>query len=468
MTKHPWVSDSNAALLTDLYELTMLQSYYDEGMNETAVFDLFIRRLPPHRNYLVACGLEHVLHYLETVAFSDDALDYLRSLNRFSSGFLEELREFRFTGDVYAVPEGTIVFANEPLIEIIAPLSQAQLVETFIMNQIQLATLAASKAARIVVAAAGRSVVDFGARRMHGADSAIKQPRAFYVGGVDSTSSVLAGNMWGIPVTGTMAHSYILAFESEMEAFRRFVRTYPAGILLIDTYDIMNGLENVIRLAAELGPDFRAAGVRLDSGDLSRHARDVRDRLDAAGLNQLKIFASSSLDEYEVHRLVSTGTPIDGFGIGRHLATSSDAPVLDTAYKLAEYAGRPKMKLSESKATLPGKKQVFRERSGGKAVRDVIALMDEHAVPGEPLLVKVMENGRRTRPPEKLDACRLRCQEQRAALPEGLMSLEKAEHPYVVELSSRLRRLQAKTVGAVGVAQARQRAASSYDRPGRS
>src|SRR5262245_8377989 len=430
-----WVDDSNAALLTDLYELNMAQSYFDEGMNDDAVFDLFIRRLPPNRNYLIACGLEHVLHYLESLTFSEQAIDYLRSINHFSDAFLESLRQFRFKGDVYAVPEGTVIFANEPFIEVVAPLPQAQIIETFLMNQVQLATLAASKAARIVSAAEGRTVVDFGARRMHGADAAIKQPRAFYIAGVGFTSNVLAGELWGIPVSGTMAHSYVLAFDSEIEAFRRFLKAYPTAILLIDTYDINVGVEHVIQLAGEMGSEFRASGVRLDSGDLAKHARDVRLRLDAAGLQQVKIFVSSDLDEYEIRRFVSTGVPINGFGVGRNLATSSDMPVLDTAYKLVEYAGRPKMKLSESKANLPGRKQLFREKAAGKFERDVVGLMGEPDLAGEPLLLKVMDQGRRTRIAESLEACRERCMNQGSALPDGLMSLDKAEPGYPVELS---------------------------------
>jgi nicotinate phosphoribosyltransferase len=442
----PWVSDSNAALLTDLYELTMLQSYFDENMNDTAVFDLFMRRLPGNRNYLVACGLEHVLHYLESFRFSDEAVKYLRSLNRFSDAFLESLREFRFTGDVYAIPEGTVIFANEPLIEIVGPLREAQFIETFLMNQMQLASLAASKAARIVDAARGRSVVDFGARRMHGADAALKQPRAFYIGGVDSTSNVLAGQTWGMPVAGTMAHSYVLAFDTELEAFRHFVRAYPAAILLIDTYGIQKGVEHIIELARELGSQFQVSGVRLDSGDLARHARDVRRQLDAAGLDQVKIYASSSLDEYEIDRLVSAGVPINGFGVGRHLATSSDVPVLDTAYKLAEYAGAAKMKMSESKSTLPGRKQVFRRREAGMAVRDVIGLMSETDVEGEPLLAKVMEKGRRVRPAEPLETARARCRAERVGFSEALMRLTKVDPGYSVELSKGLKALQAEVM----------------------
>ena len=438
---NPWANDSNAALLTDLYELTMLQSYFDEGMNETSVFDLFMRRLPPNRNYFIACGLEHILRYLETLSFSAEAIDYLRSVNRFSDRFLDSLRNFRFTGDVYAMPEGMPFFPGEPFIEVVAPLREAQLIETFLMNQTQMATLAASKAARVVRSAHGRSVVDFGARRMQGADAAIKQPRAYYIAGVDSTSSVIAGDVWGIPVSGTMAHSYILAFENELDAFRRFVRAYPTAILLIDTFDVDKGVKNVIELAREMGPEFRVSGVRLDSGDLSMHAHNVRRQLDAAGLTHVKIYASSSLDEYVIEKIVLDGVPINGFGVGRNLATSSDVPVLDTAYKLVEYAGRPKMKLSESKSTLPGKKQVFREKSAKEAVRDIISLEGEEGIAGEPLLQKVMENGRRTGPPEPLERCRSRCKTELDVLPARLIMLPKADPEYPVDLSPALSRV---------------------------
>src|SRR5215510_471400 len=285
----PWVNDSNAILLTDFYELTMLQSYFREGMNGTAVFDLFVRRLPEKRNYLVACGLEHVLAYLETASFSPEALSYLKSLNRFSDEFLNSLADFRFTGDIYAVPEGTLVFDNEPIIEIVAPLPQAQLIETFLMNQIQVASLAATKAARIVKAARGKPVIDFGVRRMHGADAGIKEPRAFYIAGVAATSNVLSGQLYGIPVSGTMAHSYVQAFEHELEAFRTFVRQYPEAILLVDTYDTLAGVRNVIELSKELGPTFRVTGIRLDSGDIAQLAVEARRLLDSAGLNHLKI-----------------------------------------------------------------------------------------------------------------------------------------------------------------------------------
>jgi nicotinate phosphoribosyltransferase len=440
-----WVNESNVALLTDFYELTMLESYFDEGMKDIAVFDLFIRRLPENRNYFVACGLDHVLNYLETFWFSEDGLEYLRSLGRFSDGFLNSLRNLRFTGDVYAVPEGTLIFPNEPILEVVAPLPQAQIIETFLMNQIQLSTLAASKATRVVRAARGRSIVDFGVRRMHGADAGVKEPRAFYIGGVDATSSVLAGCIYGIPLAGTMAHSYVQAFDQEIEAFRRFIRSYPTAILLVDTYDIRKGVECVIELARELGSDFRVAGVRVDSGDLAKETTEVRGMLDRAGLKQVKIFVSSSLDEYTIERLLASGAPIDGFGVGAHMATSSDAPVLDTAYKLAEYAGRPRLKLSESKSTLPGRKQVFREKSSGKAVRDVIGLHDEK-LPGEPLLALVMTGGKRLHPLEPLENCRNRCRAELEALPENLLSLAKSDSPYPIDLSPGLTQLS-RTLG---------------------
>jgi nicotinate phosphoribosyltransferase len=435
-----WVDDSNTALFTDLYELMMLQSYFAEGMNDVAVFDLFIRRMPATRNYFVACGLEHVLDYLEGFAFSEESIEYLGTLGRFSQPFLNSLRHFRFTGDVYAVPEGTVIFPNEPLLQIVAPLREAQIIETFLMNQIQLATLAASKAARIVSAARGRSIVDFGVRRMHGVDAGVKGPRAFYIAGVDATSNVLASRMFGVPLAGTMAHSYIQAFDDELEAFRCFARSYPPSILLIDTYDIKKGAERVIQLAHELGSDFRVSGVRLDSGDLAGGAAEVRSMLDQAGLRQVKIFVSSSLDEYAIERLVACLAPIDGFGVGTHMATSSDSPSLDTAYKLAEYAGRPKLKLSESKTTLPGRKQIFRKRFSGKAAGDTIGLYDEHA-PGEPLLARVMAAGKRLQPPESLQKCRDRCRAELAGLPESLLNLAAADAPYRVDLSPALMRL---------------------------
>jgi nicotinate phosphoribosyltransferase len=427
-----WVNDSNAALLTDLYELTMLQSYFHEGMNGTAVFDLFVRRLPEQRNYLVATGLEHVLAYLETLSFSAEAIAYLESLNRFSPEFLRSLADFKFAGDIYAVPEGTVVFANEPIIEVVAPLPQAQLIETFLMNQIQVAALASTKAARVVSAARGKPVIDFGVRRMHGADAGIKEPRAFYIAGVAATSNVLAGYLYGIPVAGTMAHSYVQAFEHELEAFRKFVKQFPEAILLVDTYDTVGGVRNVIALANELGTNFRVEGIRLDSGNIAQLALESRKLLDAAGLNHLKIFASNSLDEYSIEELLNSGAPLDGFGVGGRMGVSTDAPMLDTAYKLVEYAGRATMKLSANKSSLPGRKQIFRDKC------DTIGLAGE-SVPGEPLLLQYMENGVRKIPAETLDVMRSRCQSE-------LRRFGSSSGAHSVELSAGLYELRAHTV----------------------
>jgi nicotinate phosphoribosyltransferase len=441
----PWVNDANAALLTDLYEFTMLESYFQSGMNETAVFDLFVRKLPPTRNYLVACGLDDVLHYLEAFSLSTEAIDYLRSLGKFTDSFLANLQDFRFTGDVYAVAEGTVVFANEPIVEIIAPLPEAQIIETFLMNQFQLATTAASKAARVVRAARGRPVVDFGLRRMHGTDAGMKQARAFHIAGVSATSNVLAGYAFGIPVAGTMAHSYIQSFDDELQAFRHFVRSYPDTVVLVDTYDTLKGVQRIIELAHELGPDFRVSGVRLDSGDLLNLSQQTRQILDSAHLRDVKIFASSNLDEYAIDQLLSAGAPIDGFGVGSHMGTSSDAPFLDTAYKLVEYAGQPKMKLSTHKSTLPGRKQVFRERQQDKFVRDIIGFASER-LQGEPLLSKVMGNGHRTRPADSINECRSRCKAEIESLPESLTMLSSAEPAYPIDLSSELTRTRAQLV----------------------
>jgi nicotinate phosphoribosyltransferase len=405
-----WVTAENVGLFTDFYELTMLQAYFDAGMVETAVFDLFVRRLPPHRDYLIACGLEAVVQYLEQLHFSSDSIAYLRSLHSFSESFLEYLSRFRFQGDVYAVPEGTLIFANEPIVEIVAPIAQAQVVETYVMNQIHLQTMAATKAARVVSAAAGRPVIDFGMRRSHGTDAAVKSARAFFIAGVQATSNVLAGRTYGIPLAGTMAHSYVQAHAEELEGFNEFLKSFPSTILLIDTFDTLEGVRHVIELRKRLGDQFRVRGVRLDSGDLSLLSKQARVMLDGAGLQQVEIFASSSLDEYAIEQLLADGAPIDGFGVGTRMAVSSDAPHLDTAYKLVEYAGQPRMKFSENKSNLPGRKQLFRRTN-----EDVIGLQRE-LLDGDPLLVKVMESGRRVFPPVSLDECRRTLEFSRSAI----------------------------------------------------
>jgi len=435
-----WTCPLSAALLVDLYELTMMQAYHRWGMEGTATFDLFVRRLPPQRNFLVAAGVGIVAELLERLRFEPDDLAYLESLELFDASFLEKLARFRFTGDVWAVPEGTVVFPPAPILRITAPLPQAQLVETLVMNQIHVQTMLASKAARVLLAARGRRVVDFGLRRMHGADAGLMGARAYWIAGLAATSNVLAGKLFGIPVTGTMAHSFIQAHDDELEAMRRFTEVYPETVILVDTYDTLEGVERVIRLARELGPGCRLRGIRLDSGDLASLAREARRRLDAAGLGHLKIFASGNLDEYRITELLADGAPIDAFGVGTRMGTSADAPSLDLAYKLAELDGEGRLKLTANKDTWPGIKQVWRERdAGGTPVRDVIGLADE-ALPGEPLLVPMMRAGERLPAAlEPLDAGRTRCARELERLPASLRSLEPADPPYPVEVSDALR-----------------------------
>ncbi|EPR37201.1 nicotinate phosphoribosyltransferase [Desulfovibrio sp. X2] len=438
---------SGLALFTDLYELTMLQAYFEEGLSEDAVFSLFVRRLPERRNYLLACGLDSVLDYLENLRFEQEDIAYLATLGRFSGRFLDWLCDFRFSGEVRAVPEGTPVFANEPIVEIAAPLPQAQLVETLVMNQIQVQTLLASKARRVVEAAAGRSVVDFGARRMHGIDAALKAARAFYVAGVASTSNVLAGRLYTLPVAGTMAHSYIQAHEREADAFKAFARLYPDTVLLVDTYDTLEGVQKVVELSREMGAEFKVRALRLDSGDLLALSRETRRILDEAGLSGIGIFASGGLDEESIAALLAAGAPIDGFGVGTSMGVSQDAPDLDVAYKLCEYGGRGRVKLSSGKPVLPGRKQVFRCGRGGEDLRDVIAREGEEAPGGpldaRPLLEPVMQGGRRLPAGRvELEEARRHAQEQIARLPARLRALAPADPPYRVDVSPALARFQ--------------------------
>jgi nicotinate phosphoribosyltransferase len=429
------------ALFTDLYELKMLQAYFEEGMDQEAVFTLFVRRLPPERNYLVACGLAPVLDYLERLRFTEDDLAYLDTLGYFSDSFLRYLRDFRFTGDVHAVAEGTPVFANEPILEVVAPIGQGQLIETLMMNQVHHQTVIASKAARMVLAAQGRAVVDFGARRMHGLDAALKAVRACWIAGVAATSNVLGARIYGVPPAGTMAHSYVQSHDSEEEAFRRFARLYPETVILVDTYDTLDGVKRVIQLAKRLGDEFAVQAVRLDSGDLAGLANEARRLLDAAGLGDIKIFASGGLDEYRIAELIEAGAPIDAFGIGTSLGVSSDRPDLDIVYKLAEYAGRGRLKLSAGKPILPGRKQIFRLEEKGEAVRDVIASAEEELA-GRPLLRPVMRGGR------CLDGAVLDVQGARDhakreldRLPARVLEIARVE-PYPAEPSEALKRKQ--------------------------
>jgi nicotinate phosphoribosyltransferase len=430
-----WITDENTALVTDLYQLTMMQAYWREGMMEEATFDLFVRRLPDERNYLLAAGLDDALRYLESVRFTEEDLRYLGGRDQFSDAFIDYLRDFRFTGTVRAVPEGTAVFANEPILEVTAPAPEAQLVETFLLNQVTFQTVVATKAARVVNAAAGRDVVDFGMRRLHGTDAAMKGARAMYLAGCVATSNVRAGLVYGIPITGTMAHSYVEVHASEEEAFRAFAELYPDTTILVDTYNTLEGVRRVIDLAKD---GLQIGAVRLDSGDLAELAHQSRALLDKASLHDVRIFASGGLDEYEIQNIVSTDAPIDGFGVGTRMGTSSDAPSLDSVYKLSGYAGEGRMKLSEGKETLPGRKQVFRVMDGAVASYDVIALDDEH-LPGEPLLDVVMQRGARTDTGHvDLEAARAHALRSLAALPARLHSLEPADPPYEVTISDRL------------------------------
>jgi nicotinate phosphoribosyltransferase len=418
-------------------------------MDETATFCLFVRRLPARRNYLLACGLDDVLSYFESLRFTREGLDYLASLGRFSERFLRWLEGFRFSGDVDAMPEGTPVFANEPILEVSAPIAQAQLAETFLMNQVHLQTVLASKAARVVTAAAGRSVVDFGPRRMHGIDAASKAARAFHIAGVAATSNTLAGQIYGVPVAGTMAHSFVQAAENEMEAFRAFTALYPETILLVDTYDTFQGVGHVIALARELGEAFKVRAVRLDSGDLADLASKTRAMLDEAGLHHVEIFASGGLDEDAIAEIVAKGAPIAGFGVGTSMGVSQDAPGLDMAYKLCAYGGRGRLKLSTGKPVLPGTKTGLPCR-GGRSGRDVIARAEE-TLPGRPLLHPVMRGGRRLAEGTiDLHAARRHAQEEIARLPGPIRAIEPAERRYPVEISEPLQAYQDEVMREVG------------------
>jgi len=443
-------SDSGSGLFTDLYELTMTQAYLEEGMAGEAVFSLYVRTLPEKRKYLLAAGLNSVLEYLQSIRFTEQDLEYLDETGLFRPAFLDWLRSFKFAGSLYAVPEGTPVFPGEPIMEFVAPLPQAQLVETFVLNQVHVQTLLASKASRVVTAAAGRKVVDFGSRRTHGTDAALKAARSFYLAGVAATSNVLAGKIYGIPISGTMAHSYIQAHENELEAFRTFARIYPETVLLVDTYDTIKGVSRVISLARELGKDFRVKAIRLDSGDIARLSIEARRMLDDAGLDGVEIFASGGLDENHIAELVSAGARLDGFGVGTRMGVSSDAPDLDVVFKMCQYDGRGKVKLSTGKPILPGRKQVFRSFKDGKASGDIIARESE-VLPGRPLLKQFMRQGKPLDPGTvSLDESREYAARELAALPDSVSSLLPENLSYPVDTSPELLRFHEEVSKEVG------------------
>lgn len=431
------------SLFTDLYELSMAQAYFADGLTVPADFEIYFRDPGPRRSYVIAAGLESVLLALERFGFDDGELEYLASLGQFDRAFVDWLGTLRFEGDVTALPEGCAVFPEEPLLRLRAPLPLAQILETRVLNAIHYESLVATKAARMVDAAAGRNVVDFGARRAHGVDAAVAAARASWIGGCAGTSNMVAGRRFGLPVFGTMAHSFVQAHGDELEAFRRFVARYPATTLLVDTYDTIEGVRNVIRLAGELGDAFAVQAIRIDSGDLLDLGRRARELLDDAGLTQVAIIVSGGLDEHRIAELVEADAPVNGFGVGTELVVSRDVPTLDFAYKLVACDDRPRMKTSAGKASLPGPKQVFRNWEKGRMTGDTIAAAGE-TLAGEPLLQPVMRDGARLDPPEEPGTIRERVRSQLDALPPALRRLDPGAHPtrYPVTVSEHLQGLR--------------------------
>lgn len=438
------MTSSESPLTTDLYELNMIQAYLDRGEDKEAVFEFFIRRLPERRSFLLAAGLEDALTYLETLRFSPGEIDWLKSTKRFRSNLIDYLAAFRFTGDVHAIPEGTVCFPNEPLIRITAPLPMAQLAETRLINILHFQTMIASKAARMVLAAPGKLLSDFGLRTAHGAEAGLFSARASYIAGFASAANVLAGERYGIPIVGTMAHSFVQVHDDEMVAFENFARARPEGvILLIDTYDTEAGARKVVELAPKLKADgITIGGVRIDSGDLTAMAKKVRGILDAGGLKDVIILVSGGINEDVLLKMVVAKAPIDGFGIGVNLDASIDAPSLDCAYKLQDYAGKPRRKLSEGKQTWPGRKQVWRSYDAqGVMCGDVLSLEGDKQ-DGEALVVPVMRAGKRLAPAPTLAQIRERAARDLARLPEPLRRLEPGV-AYPVEISAKLKAMAA-------------------------
>lgn len=436
------MNPSSSALLTDLYELTMAQAYLEQGMTRPAVFEFFVRKLPANRNFFVAAGLEQVLAYLSELQVTQEELVWLDRSGRFSSGFLQYLETLRFTGDVDAMAEGTVFFPHEPILRITAPLPQTQLVESRVINLLNFQTMVASKAARSVLVAGGKPLIDFGLRRAHGAEAGLLAARAGYLSGFAGTATVLAGRVFGIPLYGTMAHSFVQAHKDELLAFEHFAQTQPENVVfLIDTYDTEAAARKVVSLAPKLNAKgISVQGVRLDSGDLADHAKKVRRILDEGGLSRTQILASGNLDEYRLRDLVKNDVPIDSFAVGTAMTTSSDAPSLDCAYKLQEYAGRPTRKRSEGKTTWPGRKQVYRYFTPDARLSHDIVTTDRDRRPGEPLLRPVMKEGRLLEPAPDLSEVRRYAAAQLGQLPESLRALEIGPS-YDVRISQELQSL---------------------------
>jgi len=436
------------SLLVDLYELTMACAYFVYKRNTSATFDLFVRELPKNRAYLVSCGLEDILNYLKNLRFSKDDLNYLKNTRLFSRSFLKYLAGFKFKGDTWAIPEGEIFFANEPVIRVTASIIQAQIIESFLLNTINLQTMIASKASRVVSSAKGRAVYDFSLRRTHGQDAGIKAARSSYIAGASGTSNVLAGKLYNIPIAGTMAHSFVMSFKQEIDSFLAYSNTFPKrSILLVDTYDTRIGIENAITIGLYLKEKgYRLQGIRLDSGDIVSLSKLARSMLDKAGLKYVKIFASGNLDEFKIKDLIDRGGCIDSFGVGTNMGTSIDAPSLDVIYKISEVTDEsgeflPTMKLSKGKVSFPGRKQVFRiQDNKGMFIKDILGLEKEN-IRGKPLLKKVMHKGKVIYRIPSLDKIRILAKFNLSRFPQKLKDvIPRYEYPVIV--SPQLKKLR--------------------------
>jgi len=445
--------DKNLSLLVDLYELTMAQCYSIYRKDARATFDLFVRQLPQNRAYLIAAGLKDILDYIENSKFNPSDIDYLRSQKIFSENFLSYLAKFKFQGDIWAMPEGTIFFADEPVIRVTAPLIQAQIIESFLLNTANLQAMIASKACRVVLAAKGKKVFDFALRRTHGSDAAIKVARSSYIAGFNGTATVLAGKLYDIPVVGTMAHSFVMSFKQEIDSFLAYANTFPERtILLVDTYNTKKGIENAVTVGLYLKEkEYRLGGIRLDSGDIVYWSSLARKMLDKAGLDYVNIVASGNLDEFKIRDLLKRGACVDSFGVGTNMGTSIDAPCLDVIYKISEITDEdgnflPTMKLSQAKVTYPGRKQVFRVRDKkGRFVKDILGLEKEN-IQGRPLLVKVVDKGKIIYKLPSLDCIRSLVQKSLRSFSEQLKDIN-AKYKYPVRISPGLAKLRRDLAG---------------------
>ncbi|MFH0738362.1 MAG: nicotinate phosphoribosyltransferase [Candidatus Omnitrophota bacterium] len=439
---------SNLALLLDLYELTMAQAYFCHRREALATFDLFVRGLPKGRSYLVCAGLGDILNYIKELRFNSSDLTYLKGKKIFSPEFLKYLANFKFGGDIWAVPEGRIVFANEPLIRVTAPIIEAQIVESFFLNTINLQTMIASKASRVVNAAKGREVFDFSLRRTHGSEAGLKVARSSYIAGFAGSATVLAGKLYGIPIAGTMAHSFIMSFKCELDAFLAYASTFPGRtVLLVDTYNTRKGIENAIISGLYLKEKgYNLQGIRIDSADLVSLSKLAKRLLDNAGLGLVKIFASGNLDEFKIKELLRKGARIDNFGVGTNMGTSIDAPCLDVIYKIVEVTDDkgnflPTMKLSKDKVTYPGRKQVFRiHDKNGNFIKDILGL-EKEKISGLALLKKVVNKGRVIYEAPTLGKIRLALKSELCRFPQGLLNID-SDYSYPVLVSPALKRLQ--------------------------